>query len=414
MRPQFDRLPRRGFLGIACAAGAQLTMPAHAASNSGWIPPREFVDHLPSLMRLGCLPGLSIAIVSKGRVAWTRNYGLANAETKGPVRDDTLFEAASISKPVFAYGVLQLADRNAIDLDRPLAGYYKPAYMPDDPLIREITARHVLTHSSGLPNWGDEERPESFKPAFKPGTAFAYSGEGFFWLQLVAEHLTGQGLDSFMRAQLFEPAGMTRSFFAGDMDIARILSVGHTGGKVARDTGFRSVLNLIEPIAQKWNKPLRGWTQEDWIRAGGDIVPKAPPKRVRFVNSAASLLTTAADYARFLTLIMDRRSRADWEISDASRRAMISPQRAVQDGEPFWWGLGWALERNAKTSLFSHEGNNEGRFVSYAGGDAAAGDGIVILTNGDSGSGISQRVVRAATGLDPLSFIAAMNPPHGA
>ena len=408
------RLPRRDFLGLAGATGVLLARPADArTADDSWVPPQSFLKSLPSLMRLGCLPGLSIASVNQGKLLWTREYGVANADNKRPVDGTTLFEAASASKPVFAYAVMQLADRKAIDLDRPLASYHKPAYMPDDPALLEITARHVLTHSSGLPNWGDEEKPDSFKPAFKPGTSFNYSGEGFFWLQVVIERLTGLSLDNFMRAQLFEPAGMAHSSFAGDAEIGRAMASGHIAGRVARDTGFRSVLKLVEPISQNWRKPLRDWTQDDWVRAGSEIAPKAPPKRVRFVNAAASLVTTATDYAKFLTLLMQHRSPASWEVSQPARRAMIAPQIEVQRGEPLWWGLGWAVDLSLPFSLFSHEGNNEGRFVCYAGGDAAKGRGIVIMTNGDSGTGISQRIVRAAVRADPLSFIANLDPPVG-
>jgi CubicO group peptidase (beta-lactamase class C family) len=406
------RLPRRDFLALAGTTGALLAQPANArAIGESWVPPRSFLEKLPSLMRLGCLPGLAMAVVDQGDVIWTKNYGVANAERKSPVDGATLFEAASASKPVFAYAVMQLVDRKTIDLDRPLASYHKPSYMPDDPALLEITARHVLTHSSGLPNWGDEEKPESFKPAFRPGTGFTYSGEGFFWLQVVIERLTGLSLDKFMRTQLFEPAGMIHSSFSGDVEIGRAMASGHIAGRVARDTGFRGVLSLVEPLSKNWGKALRDWTQDDWVRAGHEIAPKTPPKRVRFANAAASMVTTATDYAKFLALLMHRTSPASWEISPAARRAMITPQIEVQRGEPLWWGLGWAVDLSPRFPLFSHEGNNEGRFVCYAGGDAEKGRGIVIMTNGDSGSGISQRIVRAATGIDPLSFIAAMNPP---
>lgn len=327
-------LPRRDFLALAGATGALLPRPADARpSDDSWVPSQSFLKILPSLMRLGCLPGLPMAVVNQGEIIWTRNYGVANADGKRPVEETTLFEAASASKPVFAYAVMQLADRQAIDLDRPLASYYKPSYMPDDPALLEITARHVLTHSSGLPNWANEEKPESFKPAFRPGTGFTYSGEGFYWLQTVVEQLTGQGLDRFVRTQLFEPAGMIHSSFSGDAEIGRAMASGHMAGRVARDSGFRSVLSLVEPISRKWGKALRDWTQDDWVRAGREIAPKAPPKRVRFVNAAASLVTTAADYAKFLTLQMQRRSPASWEVSPATRRAMIAPQIPVQRGE---------------------------------------------------------------------------------
>jgi hypothetical protein len=206
---------------------------------------------------------------------------------------------------------------------------------------------------------------------------------------------------------------MRHSTFAGDTACVPTAASGHAGGRVAPDDGWRSVLKLTEPIAKKWGKPIRDWTQDDWIRAGQEIVPNAPPpKRVRFTNAAASLLTTASDYATFLTLIVDHHKQESWEITEATRREMISPKIAVQEGASLRWGLGWGLEKQQRTLRFSHEGNNNNRATSYAGGDPAARRGMVVLANAGSGFGVYQRIVRAATGSDQLSFIAEMDPPR--
>jgi CubicO group peptidase (beta-lactamase class C family) len=345
-------------------------------------------------------------------VAWTWTHGFVNADSRGAVQASTLFEAASISKPVFAYGVLQLVDRKLLDLDRPLSRYLRPRYLPDDPRIDEITARHVLTHTSGLPNWGDENQPDTLRPAFQPGRFFRYSGEGFFWLQLVAERLTGQGLDALMRVLLFEPAGMSSAMFAMDEAHLPDVAFGHRNGVVAQGQGMRSVMGLVAPRAKAWNKPLRDWTHEDWIRVGSELNPGKPPVRVRFQNAAGSLLITAADYARFIALLCAGKPRRPWQLSEALRREMIAPHDAIQDDTPLWWGLAWALERGGSGLRFAHEGNNDNLFASYAVGDPAAGRGLVILTNGGSGFGVLQRVIRAATASDPLSFIAVLDPPR--
>jgi CubicO group peptidase (beta-lactamase class C family) len=173
------------------------------------------------------------------------------------------------------------------------------------------------------------------------------------------------------------------------------------------------VLPLVVPLAERLGKPIRTWSNEDWVRAAAELAPNSPaPPRVRFQNAAASLLTTASDYARFLTLLMDRTEAAPWELREGTRRAMISPQIAVSEGGPLWWGLGWCLESSSGRWRVSHEGNNDGRFTSYAGFDPAARRGLVVLTNGGSGFGVYQRIVREATGLDQLSFIANMDPPR--
>ncbi|MBW8880097.1 MAG: beta-lactamase family protein, partial [Asticcacaulis sp.] len=283
---------RRQFLAgaavIAVSGSAAGSMAAVRAPHRGL--PRDFLDRLRLWMTTACLPGLSMARLERGVVTNSVHVGLANAETGQQVTGDTLFEACSMSKPVFAYGVLKLSEAGVIDLDRPLSAYFLPDYYPDDPLIRTITARHVLSHSSGLPPWGDENKPESFKPGFEPGRYFSYSGEGYFWLQLVVEHVTGLGLDPVMRQHLFEPAGMRSSYFAGFEALASRAAFGHRIGKVAADQGWRNVLGQTEPLAAKWGKPLRDWTQTDWLRAGAELVPSSPPKRLRFTNAAASLL----------------------------------------------------------------------------------------------------------------------------
>ncbi|GFE80662.1 hypothetical protein GCM10011487_26620 [Steroidobacter agaridevorans] len=365
-------------------------------------------------MRLASLPGLSMAVIKRGNLVWTQVHGVVNAGTGAAVRTDTLFEAASMSKPVFAYGMLQLVERGKLELDRPLVDYYRPSYLPRNPDIDRITARHVLAHTSGLPNWGDENKPETLQPAFSPGRYFRYSGEGYFWLQLVAEKITGKGLDALMRELLFEPAGMTRSMFAWDEEHLPDISFGHRGGKAVASHGMRGVMNLILPRATKWGKPVRDWMHEDWLRVAAELQPDAPPVRVRFQNAAGSLLTTASDYARFVSIVCESPRRASWEITDPLRRAMITKQIAVQQGVPLAWGLGWGLELGAPRLRFAHEGNNEDLFTSYATGDAARGDGLVILTNAGSGFGIVQRITRATTGFDPLSFIANMDPPRDA
>ena len=356
-------------------------------------------------MRFAGLPGLSIAALDRGTLAWHKTVGVADAQTQAPLDADTLFEGASTSKPVFAYAVLQLAERGLLELDRPLALYHRPPYLPADARLDRITARHVLTHTSGLPNWSEEGKPDTFLPTFEPGERMVYSGEGFFWLQLVVEKLTGKGLDALMRTQLFEPAGMTHSMFMLDENAIRNLSYGHIGGRKAPQQGMRDIMGLVTPLARAWNTPLRDWTHEHWLRSAAVLDPARPTQRVRFQNAAASLFTTARDYAKFLAALMDGAPRASWHVSDALRREMIAPLVAVRTGAPLWRGLGWSVERCGREQRFSHEGNNDGRFTAYVGGDAAHGRGLVVLTNGDAGFGVYQRIVREVTGCDQVSFV---------
>jgi len=176
---------------------------------------RVIAAQTPTLMRKLHVPGVSIALVEGGRVSWVGAYGSANARTKRRVDTNTLFEAASMSKPLFTYATLKLVEGGVMDLDRPLVEYLDEPYLPDQPKHRLITARMVMNHTSGFPNW----RPNGWlggkplKIRFEPGSRHGYSGEGFLYLQRVVEHITGKPLQTFMRKKLLEPIGMTSSSY---------------------------------------------------------------------------------------------------------------------------------------------------------------------------------------------------------
>jgi len=137
-----------------------------------------------------------------------------NAATKKPVTNETVFEAASLSKPVFAYGVLKLVDQGKLDLDTPLNKYLGNNYdVVDDPRINLITARHVLSHTSGFPNWRDNDRTKNLLIHFTPGDKWSYSGEGMVYLSKVIEKITGLSLEDFMQQTVLQPLGMTSSSY---------------------------------------------------------------------------------------------------------------------------------------------------------------------------------------------------------
>jgi len=404
---------RRTFLSTAAgASGLLLAQDAGARPpRQGWTIPAGLESDLAVLKEAACVPGLCAVLVRGGKVAWTHATGLAKAGTSQTIDQDTLFEAASISKAVFAYIVLQLADRGQLDLDRPLVDYLRPAYLPDSTALAPITARHALTHTSGLPNWGEDNKPESFLPQFPPGTHFSYSGEGLFWLQLVAEHITGEGLNLFARRLLFDPAGMKRSTFAAYTEDTNV-SWGHVGGRVSKRQGWRDLSGFVGSMAKEWGKPPHDWSQTDWIRAGAAFDPKSPPpKRVAFANAAASLLTTAPELARFLMLLSPSGNRASWELKETTRAAMTKPAVAVRPGVPHWWGLGLEIEQGTNGLRVGHEGNNDGRCATYCATEPATGDALAIMTNDGAGFGVYQRMVRAITGRDQFSFFANENPP---
>jgi CubicO group peptidase (beta-lactamase class C family) len=137
-------------------------------------PPPSFNAQLLDLMQVAPVPGAVAGALHHGKPAWIQPFGVRNAETKQPVAADTVFQAASLSKQIAAYAAFALRDAGKLDFDRPLF-----AYLDDlpDPGARLVTARHVLSHTTGFPNWRSEAG-QKLVPEFAPGERFQYSGEG--------------------------------------------------------------------------------------------------------------------------------------------------------------------------------------------------------------------------------------------
>jgi len=170
------------------------------------------------------VPGVSIAGIQRGKTIWVHGFGVKEDGTSQPVTAETVFEAASLSKPVFAYGVLKLVDRGKLGLDVPLTTYLPKPYIPGDQRLAKITARIVLSHRTGFPNWRDGN---SLAIYFTPGERFSYSGEGYIYLQRVVEQITGKPLNTFMTETVFEPLGMSRSSYVWRPEFDALTATGH-------------------------------------------------------------------------------------------------------------------------------------------------------------------------------------------
>src|SRR5688572_10734525 len=200
-------------------------------------------------MREGEVPGLSIIVIHRGRIAWQHTYG---------VSDRTVFEAASLGKPVFAHAVMKLVDAGVLSLDVPLHQYL-PEPVTDE-RMKAITARMVLTHRTGFQN---EVMPgQTLALQFTPGERFSYSGAGFLYLERVVEHLTGKELPLLIEQLVFAPNGMRDSGYVWLPEYETRKAFGHkSSGRIAE-------------------------------------------RRKHAIGTVATLHTTAADYARFMIATM--------------------------------------------------------------------------------------------------------------
>ncbi|CAA9219682.1 MAG: hypothetical protein AVDCRST_MAG56-682 [uncultured Cytophagales bacterium] len=173
------------------------------------------------------IPGVSLALVKDGKVVYHKTYGVENSLTREKVEDNTLFEAASITKAVFAYVVNRLAERGVIDLDKPLYQYLPFEAMAHDDRYKLITARHVLSHRTGFPNWAYMNADGKLDIKFTPGTQYGYSGEGFEYLKRVVVHITGKDILQVLKEEVTGPMKMYNVHFSKNDELAKVASYGH-------------------------------------------------------------------------------------------------------------------------------------------------------------------------------------------
>ena len=176
------------------------------------------------------IPGVSLALIKDGKVIYHKTYGVENTMTKEKVDETTLFEAASVTKPVFAFAVQRLAERGVIDLDKPLYLYLPYKDIEYDDRYKLITARHVLTHRTGFPNWRWMNEDGKLNIRFTPGTQYNYSGEGFEYLKMVVEKITGKKVEQVLKEEVIDPIGLYHTWFSKNDSLAAMVANGHYDG----------------------------------------------------------------------------------------------------------------------------------------------------------------------------------------
>ncbi len=305
----------------------------------------------PDLMRRADIPGLAVATVADGQVE-ASYYGLATSPADS-VRATTLFEAASLTKPVVAYLALRLVDRGRLALDAPLVGYGAALPLPaGDPRRDAVTLRMALAHSTGL----DGDDSDTLRFSAEPGETFRYFPAGYRLVQRVVEHVEGAPLDALAAREVFGPLGMRSSSLVWTAALATTLASRHDA--------------LGNPI----------------VRARSAEAP---------ANAAASLLTTAEDYGRFLAAVLSGAG-----LTARSREDMVSPQVRVPGPDSgLAWGLGWGLETARGT--FFHWGD-DGAAKAFAIGSVADRTALAYFANSTYGLAIAREMASAvAPGSQP-------------
>ncbi len=173
------------------------------------------------------IPGVSLALIREGQLAYHKTYGVKNTFTQEAVAENTLFEAASITKTVFAYVVNRLAEKGIIDLDKPLYQYLPFEAIAHDDRYQLITAQHVLSHRTGFPNWAYMNEDGNIDIKFTPGTQYGYSGEGFEYLKRVVVHVMGKPVEQILQEEVMGLMGMYHTYFSKNEALVKMAAHGH-------------------------------------------------------------------------------------------------------------------------------------------------------------------------------------------
>lgn len=332
---------------------------------------------LAERMRALNTPAISIAVINDGRIEWARAYGTLQAGGSVPADTGTLFQAASISKPVAALGALLLVERGRLSLDGDVNAYLRAWRVPENAFTarEKVTLRRLASHSAGLTVHGfpgyaadslipttlqilDGERPANTAPVrvdTVPGALLRYSGGGTTVMQQMMEDVTRQPFPELMRTTVLEPLGMRHSSYDYHVSPER-------AARIARAHDARG-----QPVAGGWHR-----------------YPEM---------AAAGLWTTPQDLARYL-LAVHRAYGGEpgGLISPALARQMLTRQSGDDDTG---FGLGPEVHRmGTPAAWFGHGGSNEGyraQVVMFPG----TGQGAVVMTNSDLGGDLAFEVLRA-------------------
>lgn len=351
---------------LVCAVIGILPTVAHSQNLS------ELKLQVEELLRRHHVPGASIAIIVDEQIAWTEGVGFIEVNTDRRVKVDTLFQAASISKPIAAFGALLLVQDEQLALDASIAKSLKTVRLD---WANAVTLRQLLSHTSGLSVSGfDGYRAGSRIPTLsqvlcgrapsnsariilqsRPGTRYQYSGGGYCAVQQLIVDATGKSFPASMDAIVLSQVGMSTSTY--EQPLPR-----RHWGRAATAHDSRS-----NPIRGKWH-----------------VYPEM---------AAAGLWTTASDLARFILAV-----QYAYEGHEKARLKQTLAHEMLKSQIPGGPGLGLFVYGDDRSGGFNHTGSNNG-FRCKISATKGIGDGLVIMTNSENGDRIYapiERLVREA------------------
>lgn len=290
------------------------------------------------------IPTLGLGVINEGKLQQIKVYGNLTDGKTAPY--NTIFNVASLTKPVTAMVALKLVNMGKWDLDEPIYKYWTDPDVADDPRSKKLTTRHILSHQTGFPNWRYLNTSKKLDFQFEPGTKYQYSGEGLEYLRKALENKFNKSLNQLANELIFEPLEMT-------------------------DTQY------------VWNDKM----DEKRMAIGYDS--KGKPYKTfknKTANGADDLLTTIEDYGKFLVSVMNGVG-----LSEKILVEMTTHQVATKNGKHF--GLGFEIYdfKNGDYAL-SHGGADKGvQTIVFI--FPKTKKGLIIFTNVDDGYKVYEKII---------------------
>ena len=349
MRGIFQKTIRWCVLLLAITSGLQLSYAQTAKPAKINF---DFENKIPEWLKETNVPAVGIGLIENGKLKYTKVFGELRKGEHKPAPLDTIFQVASLTKPIVEVLTLQLVSKGEWNLDEPLANYWVDPDVQDDPRHKKLTTRHVLTHQSGFPNWRSLNPSNKLEFIADPGTKVNYSGEGLEYLRRALEKRFNQPLEKLAQKLLFQPYEMKNTRFFWDA------STNEEKFAVPHD---------------KEGKPL------------------AVHKNTK-ANAADLMLTTVDDYGRFAVNVLKGTG-----LSPAVFAEMVRPQTPYTTGKNLYFGLGWMVMPQLSNGEYAliHTGSDPG-VATVVVLFPQSQRGLIVFTNGDNGVQVWTRIVAAA------------------
>jgi CubicO group peptidase (beta-lactamase class C family) len=309
------------------------------------------------------VPALSIAVIDHDQVVFSKNYGYKSLKDMEKVDNETIFEAASLSKSFLLLVVYKLVDEGKLDLDKPLYQYLKHDRLEHDPRYKLITGRMILSHSSGIENWQANHNSDTLEILSDPGKEYVYSGEGYNYLAEVIEVLLGETIERYMQNIVFNPLMLKRTY-----------------SNFNEDGTF--------PVNYAYGHDEFGTVKDKWKNK--EPVP------------SSGIGTTAGDYAKLIVALFNGKY-----LSDKRVKEILTPVIRTSDDDPnSFYGPGFELLVTATDTMLFQGGSNDGYkgHFCYSVKDKR---GVVILTNGDRGKRLVQKIAETTAGMDVSAYFSS-------